>query len=110
MSTHKHAKSQHNAKSSYAVHWMLKTDESARKYGEVIRRAWWKQGKETLGERSLSCDYAASVVVVRFETTADDIAHAVKTSEAWVLGPLDGSGLALPESMTIVVGLTHPAP
>jgi hypothetical protein len=82
---------------------MITSDKaSARKYGEVIRRAWWTYGPPA-GERTMSCDHAAGVVIVRAQTVADDVLNAIDATRGLVIGPLERAALPLPQSVVVIV-------
>jgi hypothetical protein len=88
--------------STYEVHWVLNVSQGrAGQYGKAIRQAWWTF-RGVAGERKLSCDYAADVVVVVLGLASDDLSQAIDETRSPVIGPLVGAGLPLPESVVVI--------
>jgi hypothetical protein len=89
--------------STYAVHWLLTyTGGQTAEYGEAIRRSWWTSPRGDYGERRLSCDWLADVVLVMVESVADDISSAIAGTRDEALGPLERAAMPLPDSLVVL--------
>jgi hypothetical protein len=88
----------------YEVHWVvLVQDGEAEAYGLAIRRSWWTARGEP-GERRLIVDFLGDSVTVVLEVVADDAWGAIHTTHPLIIGPVERSGLPLPERVTVSVG------
>ena len=91
---------QSRAASTYAVHWVL-YGNTADRYGKAIRQSW-RRSRAMPGERRMVCHHLADVVVVMFETVADDVSRAIDETEGLVMAPLERHDLPLPHSVVVV--------
>lgn len=71
-------------RSVYSVHWMLTYQVgAAADYAKAVQTSWWTDNPPS-GERRLICDYAANAVIVVVETIADDVVHAIRSTQPTV--------------------------